>query len=435
MPLQPNRIWSLTEENEIATKQTWAIFLKQFGYDLDNFSFSDIEKLDNFVASKSPNELPKVSPTSILSDLPPVSERTQKVYQTLNGSANFLSGELDTLVKVSQKENHESLSKFNTPQLHQSFLGSLRNDSPDNEILRFIRARKFKVVPSVDMMAACLQWKSESHRVNKWLMEGDAKLAFSKKYPELMKAFEMEKVFFRGKDKKGGLICVIHVKDHFGSDCPEKDFEILICLVIEYAKLCLRSYSKDIDGANILFDMSGFSLKNADLNAVRFLSKAFEANYPESLSCIWVHKAPWIFNAVWKIIKGWLDPVVASKIHFTKSVSDLEMFVDKKNIPKDLGGLDDFKPKYVPPNNENSGVLLPDEKSAKLLATRDKLLASFIDITIAWINSKSKEESTKLLNRKIQLGGELAQNYVHLDAYIRSRGPYDRDGTISDISI
>lgn len=435
MPLQTNRIWSLTEENEIATKQTWAILLKQFGYDLDNFSFSDIEKLDNFVASKPPNELPKLSPTSILPNLPPVSQRTRKVYETLNGSAKFLSGELDTSVKVSQRENHESLSKYNTPQLHQSFLGSLRNDSPDNEILRFIRARKFKVVPSIDMMAACLQWKSESHRVNKWLMEGDAKLAFSKKYPELMKAFEMEKVFFRGKDKNGGLICVIHVKDHFGSDCPEKDFEILICLVIEYSKLCLRSYSKDIDGANILFDMSGFSLKNADLNAVRFLSKAFEANYPESLSCIWVHKAPWIFNAVWKIIKGWLDPVVASKIHFTKSVSDLEVFVDKKNIPKDLGGLDDFKPKYVPPNNENSSVLLPDEKSLKLFTLRDALLVSFIDTTIAWINAKSKEESTKLLNIKIQLGGELAQNYVDLDPYIRSRGPYDRDGTISDTAI
>ncbi|KAF7999928.1 hypothetical protein HF325_005777 [Metschnikowia pulcherrima] len=435
MPVLANRIWSLTEDNEIATKQVWAILLKQFGYDLDNFTFGDLEKDVNFVASNSPNTLPDLSPSSILSSLPPVSARTLDVFLALNGNADVLAGGLDDTVRVTQKESHSTLSKFKSPQLHQSFWGSMRNDSPDNELLRFVRARKFKPVPAVDMAAACMQWKSESHRVNKWVMEGDAPLAFSKEYPELMKAFEMGKVFFRGQDRHGGQICVIHVKDHFGSDCPEKDFEIFICLVIEYAKLTMRSYSKDIDGANILFDMSGFSLKNADLNAVRFLAKAFEANYPESLSCIWVHKAPWIFNAVWKIIKGWLDPVVASKIHFTKNTADLERFVEAKNIPKDLGGLDSYVPQYVQPTDENTAVLPADEKSAKLLAERKHLVGAFIDATIAWINAKTKEESTKLLKAKIQLGGELANNYVLLDPYIRSRGPYDRDGTLPKISI
>ncbi|GEQ69468.1 hypothetical protein JCM33374_g3140 [Metschnikowia sp. JCM 33374] len=435
MPLLENRIWSLNEENEIATKQIWAILLKQFGYDLDNFTFEDLEKPHNFVASKSPNALPKLASTSILQDLASVSEKTQKVYSSLNGEAKFVFGDLDTSVKVPQKDSLASLKKYNSSQLHQSFLGSLRNDSPDNEILRFARARKFHVVPAVEMAAACMAWKVESHQVNKWVMEGDAPLAFSKKYPELIRAFQMEKVFFRGRGKNGGLICIVRVKDHFGSDCPEKDFQRLICLVIEYAKFSSRSYSNGVDGINILFDMSGFSLKNADLTAVSFLAKAFEANYPESLSCIWIHQAPWVFNAVWKIIKGWLDPAVTAKIQFTKSFSDLETLVDKKYIPKHLGGLDDFIPQYVPPTVENSGVLPADENSAKLINQRHHLLLAFIDSTIAWIQAKTTEESTKFLNAKIQLGGELAENYVRLDPYIRSRGPFDRDGTLSDVGI
>lgn len=434
MSVKPDRIWSLPEDHEIVTKQTWAMLLKQWGYDLDNLSFSDIEKKANFVASKAPMALPTVEKESVLAQCPPVTERTKKVYDALNGKADVFRGEMDDLVKLPQKDTHQHLAKYSSAQLHQAFLGSLRQDSPDNELLRFVRARKFKLLPIVDMLALCMHWKAESHPVNKWLMGGDLALYFSQKYPELIKAFEMDKVYLRGRDKKGGLICVIRVKKHFGSDCPEKDFEILICLIIEWSKLALASYNQDIDGANILFDMSGFSLKNADLNAVKFLAKAFEANYPESLTAIWIHKAPWIFNAVWKIIKGWLDPVVASKIHFTKSVSDLEKFVDKKHVPSDLGGDDDYKFKYITPTKENSSVLPADDKFKQLTAEREALLLAFMEATIAWINAKTKEDSTKMLNMKIQLGGQLAKNFISLDPYVRQRGAFDRNNDLGEMT-
>ena len=69
---------------------------------------------------------------------------------------------------------------------------------------------------------------------------------------------------------------------------------------------------------------------------MKFMIKCFEANYPESLGVVLIHKAPWIFSGeyspkivnqicllthflgIWNVIKGWLDPVVADKIHFTK---------------------------------------------------------------------------------------------------------------------
>jgi CRAL/TRIO domain len=52
---------------------------------------------------------------------------------------------------------------------------------------------------------------------------------------------------------------------------------------------------------------------------------------------------------IWNIIKGWLDPVVASKIHFTRSVADLEQFIPKSQIVKELEGDDQWEYKYVEP--------------------------------------------------------------------------------------
>lgn len=431
---KPDRPWSISGEHEIVFKQSWALFLKNWGYDLDSLSYEDIEKSSNFVSGKSKNQLPKISSTSVVPNCPAPSQRTIDTYHALQGKAEPTKANFDMSV-AAPKNPYTGFSKYHNAQLHQCFLNSLRNDSPDGNVLRFVRARKFKLHPIAEMMAKCLQWKIESHPVDSWTMEGDSTRYFSGKYPELIKAFEMQKAYFRGRDHDNGPICVIRVKKHFGHDCPEKDFEIFIILIIEWFRFALKDYSLGNDGANILFDMSGFSLKNADLTAVKFLAKAFEANYPESLSAIWIHKAPWIFNAVWKIIKGWLDPVVASKVHFTKSVKDLEKFVDKKYVPADLGGDDNYKPEYIVPTKENSDRRPKDETYKKLKAEREKLTLTFLETTLAWIQAKSSEESTKLLEYKIQLGAELAQNYINLDPYIRCRGAFDRDGSLGEMTL
>lgn len=432
---KPDRVWSIDGDHEIVFKQTWAIILKHFGYDLDHLSFADIEKKTNFVSSKSKHALPTVSDKSVLNDCPQPLERTVKVFRHLNGKANHLQGEYDLSVKPISKETYSHFAKFNLAHLHQAFFNGLRNDSPDNSMLRFVRARKFKLHPILEMAAKCLEWKATSHNVDKWAMDGDASFYFSKEKPELIGAYEKEKAYLRGRDLEGGSVCVVRVKKHFGHDCPEKDFEIFICQVIESVRLTLRDYEIGNDGANILFDMSGFSMKNADLTAVRFLAKQFEANYPESLSSIWIHKAPWIFNAVWKIIKGWLDPVVALKIHFTKTTKDLEQFVPREYIPKDLGGDDDWAAKYVPPTKENSARREKDAKYDELVAERERIALAFMETTLAWINAKTPEESTKLLNTKIQLGAESGLNYIALDPYVRQRGPFDRDGTLGPMGI
>ena len=67
--------------------------------------------------------------------------------------------------------------------------------------------------------------------------------------------------------------------------------------------------------------MSNFSLSNMDYTPVRFMIKCFEANYPESLGVVLVHKAPWIFQGIWKVIKGWLDPVGWTGVYASRLIA------------------------------------------------------------------------------------------------------------------
>ena len=48
----------------------------------------------------------------------------------------------------------------------------------------------------------------------------------------------------------------------------------------------------------IVFDMTGFSMANMDYSPVKFMIKCFEANYPECLGAVLVHKAPWVFQGM-----------------------------------------------------------------------------------------------------------------------------------------
>lgn len=427
--VRPDRVWSIEGEHEIVFKQVWAICLKSFGYDMDEYTYEQILDPKTFVSGKAPNELPDILDTAVESQCPPITQRTRKNYKQMVGKAVLHKGEFDDSIK-NPKDVWHKIAKFNIPRLHQAYLVTPRNDSPDNDILRFVRARKFKVEDIIHMALKCLDWKSTAYPVEKWLAAGDYEISKDKNLEQLAEAFTMGKVYLRGHDREGGPICVIRVRKHFGSQCPHHDFERFIVLMLEWFRLGLRPYTTGCDGANILFDLTGISLKNIDLHAVKFLAKAFEANYPECLHAIWIHNAPWVFFTVWKLIRGWLDPVVASKIHFTNSVEDLEKFTDRKYIPEFVGGNDKYHPKYVPPTEESAATTPKDEKFEKLIERREELLRYFIETTLAWIKAATKEESTKLMKLKILLGAELAKNYVQLDPYIRTRGQFDRDKTI-----
>lgn len=178
--------------------------------------------------------------------------------------------------------------------------------------------------------------------------------------------------------------------------------------------------------------MTDFSMANMDYTPVKFMIKCFEANYPESLGAVLVYKAPWVFNAIWSIIRGWLDPVVAGKVHFTKTIDELAAFVPKDQIPTELGGDENWSytyPEPVPGENDK----MKDVPAREALETeRKQIVANYEAQIVDWVAAGEKSDAAIEERRKERdtLAEQLRQNYWKIDPYVRARSLYDRIGVL-----
>jgi CRAL/TRIO domain. len=129
------------------------------------------------------------------------------------------------------------------------------------------------------------------------------------------------------------------------------------------------------------------------------------------------------------VIKGWLDPVVAAKIHFTKNRQDLENFIHPSQIMKELEGDEDWEYKYVEvPENENP-KMADKETRDTLMAERQKLAQEIQDTTVEWIRASFKKETDAASAAEEKRKGlieQLRSHYWVLDPYVRARSLYDR---------
>lgn len=135
------------------------------------------------------------------------------------------------------------------------------------------------------------------------------------------------------------------------------------------------------------------------------------------------------FSGIWKIIKGWLDPVVASKVNFTNSVEDMEQYVEKNRIMKELGGNEDWSYKYTEPIIDENIKMKDIETRDRLLSERQRIVSEFEKTTLNWINQKTGDLS-EIKRKRFQLANNLRDDYWKLDPYIRARTLYDRWGVL-----
>lgn len=194
-----------------------------------------------------------------------------------------------------------------------------------------------------------------------------------------------------------------------------------------------------------------------DYVPVKFIIKCFEANYPESLGAILIHNAPWVFKGgysralpspppppvppsrgpradgspgIWKIIHGWLDPVVASKVHFTYNREGLEEFIAPDQIIKELGGDEDWEYRYEEPVAGENDKMKDTQTRDAILQERHDISKRFEETTQRWIEAGDDEARRKLHDERDDLAVQLRQNYWKLDPYVRARSMYDRQGII-----
>lgn len=327
------------------------------------------------------------------------------------------------------------LAKYKPEELHEALFKALRNDLFDNYVLRFVRARKFKYDDAIAMLCKSLDWRYNTLEVDEFLFEGDAPSYLNGTNKGFIKNFTVGKCYSRGMDKQKNPIVLFKARLNYSADSPLEGTKRYALVIIEWSRLNLKDISESKDQCSVIFDLTGFSLKNNDLPAIKFLAEIFEAHFPEILGSILIHNAPWIFSTIWNLIKNWLDPVVASKIHFTKNIKDLNQFIDSDNLPESMGGNDPYAGEYPHPEPEDAHPPKPkDAVYRQIRKQRDQNLVKFLETTKRWVESTNSDVSARYLQDKIDLGIEIAQSYVDLDPYVRIPGIYDRNGSL-DLSI
>ncbi|KAH6954979.1 hypothetical protein DER45DRAFT_507951 [Fusarium avenaceum] len=334
------------------------------------------------------------------------------------------------------KQYHETLAKETPETIRHTIWSMVKHDHPDALVLRFLRARKWDVEKALVMLVATMNWRHNDMKVDDDIMKnGDAVAVEDEKTDspskqvsaDMMKQLRMGKSFLHGTDKQGRPICVVRVRLHkAGQEC-EESLEKYTVYIIETARMTLEP---PVDTACIVFDMTGFSMANMDYTPVKFMIKCFEANYPESLGAVLVHKAPWLFQGIWKVIRGWLDPVVAAKVHFTNNRTELEEYIAPNHLIKELDGDENWEYKYIEPVAGENDKMKDTQTRDRLLAEREEVVKKFEQTTRDWIRHPEGEQGKELKVEREKISKQLKEGYWVLDQYIRARTLYDRQGAI-----
>lgn len=156
----------------------------------------------------------------------------------------------------------------------------------------------------------------------------------------------------------------------------------------------------------------------------------FEAYYPETLGSCLIHRAPWVFSTIWNLITPLLDPVVASKIHFTKDCKELTNFVPLNALPGNITG-------EVGKTTKDEAMKIDPVKPGNLTVPSTPAYQDYQDMikeyqfeTLDWAKSKTAEDSNETDTRR-----ELARQYrvARIKAEFDVRGPtsYQAKGLIT----
>ncbi|KAI1646911.1 CRAL/TRIO domain-containing protein [Daldinia loculata] len=331
----------------------------------------------------------------------------------------------------------DTLATHAPEQIRATIWSMVKHDHPDALLLRFLRARKWDLQRALVMLMSTMNWRcSEAHVDDEIMANGEELASINEKTgdekakkvaQDFLAQLRMGKSYCYGTDKAGRPICIVRARLHKAGEQSEEGLERFTVYLIETTRFMLHP---PIDTACVVFDLTGFSLANMDYTPVKFMIKCFEANYPESLGVVLVHKAPWVFQGIWKILRGWLDPVVAGKVHFTNTVKDLEEFVAKERLPDELEGTSGYTYKYVEPVPGENAKMKDLETKEKLLQEREALYEDYESKTIEWINETDATKRAAIYSERNTIAKSLREQYWHLDPYIRSRSFFDRIGVI-----
>lgn len=256
------------------------------------------------------------------------------------------------------------MEKIEKNPLSQEFFNQLSCDDPDSLLLRFLRARKWNLADTIQMIIDTLYWR-RSFGIKGLICNGETSI-----YEYLLTC---GKHYAWNVDLRGSLVIWITSKLHDkNKQTLHQNLEALVFLIEQSRRLM----APGCEMVSLVFDLSDAPLASLDLPSIQGDIHVLQNYYPECLGQCYIVDAPWIFNGLYKILKTFLDPVVVSKINLIKA-ADIVRHIHPAMVPKRyVGGCDpiEFKHSVKPSNSSMNSQINSDSLLEKLTKMRRDLI-------------------------------------------------------------
>ncbi|KAK3853444.1 hypothetical protein Pcinc_040009, partial [Petrolisthes cinctipes] len=213
----------------------------------------------------------------------------------------------------------------------------------DTCLLRFLRARDFNIEKAREMLSHSLIWRKKN-QIDKTMNQYQAPQVLQDYFPGgwhhqdkesrplyLLRLGQMDvKGLVKSVGEEGLLKHTLHI-------CEEG---------LRLTEEATATQGRPITTWTLLVDLEGLNMRHLWRPGIRTLLKIIEiveANYPETMSCVLIIRAPRVFPILWTLVSTFIDDNTRSKFLFYggndyQGTGGLVDYMPKENIPDFLGG-------------------------------------------------------------------------------------------------
>lgn len=260
-------------------------------------------------------------------------------------------------------------------------------DEKDESLARFLIARDGDVSKAAPFLQESIQWRA-------------------KNLPVKIGSFDVEykkgKIFIDGADKFGHPLLHYRGCLNFAKD---RDMDEMLNLSLYWMETAIQSLPDDKTQLTLLFDRTGSSKENVDIDYIKALAAIMQNNYPERLHKIIVHPVGILFYAGWQIAKFFIDKATQEKVHPVLYLIGVQEYVADEKIPIRMGGESAYiftaeelgdpstsiKPEIIPAALDTKEILIMALQSNEVDGTSDVEIQVEEDTNIV-IESKDESE-------------------------------------------
>lgn len=171
-------------------------------------------------------------------------------------------------------------------------------------LVRYLRARDYNLIDAEKLLRETLAWRKE--------------INISSLDPRTFEAEQLTgKIYLHGTDRTGRP--VMYQKPRLQNS---KDYALQVKQIAYFMERNMNAMNLEcgVEQGIVIFDFNGYSIWNAPpFSQTKEVLNVILNHYPERLGSAYMMDAPYLFNALWNIVKPFLPAATQAKIQFVSS--------------------------------------------------------------------------------------------------------------------